>query len=97
MNEQFDLALESSGQTYLNLELDLRRDAQADAAQSERLHRLAASHSDPMARLLAYVVLGWVSPKERDFKAALDYLEYVPNRFKRTAIGRSRLKRSAPT
>jgi hypothetical protein len=87
MNQDFDLAVESSGQPYLNFELDLRRDAQVDPSQAERLRKLAASHRDRVARLLAQVVLDWASPKGTDFKAALDYLDYIPNRFKRTAIG----------
>jgi hypothetical protein len=87
MNQDFDLAVESSGQPYLSLELDLRRDAQVDSSQAERLRRLAASHADRVARLLAQVVLDWASPKGMDFKAALDYLDYIPNRFKRTVIG----------
>lgn len=87
MNHEFELAVESSGQPYLNLELDLRHDAQVDASQAERLRRLAVSHPDGVARLLAQVVLDWARPKGTDFKAALDYLDYIPKRFERTAIG----------
>lgn len=87
MNQDFDLALESSGQPYLNFELDLRNVAQADAAQAEWLRQQAASHPDRVARLLAQVVLDWGGSKRTEFKAAIDYLDHVHARFNKTAIG----------
>jgi hypothetical protein len=87
MNRNFDLALRTSGQPYSNLELDLRQHAQVDASAAEALRKAALSHLDPIARLLARVILDWAEPKGADFKAALDYLEYAPIRLKRTAAG----------
>jgi hypothetical protein len=87
MNTTFDLALESSGQPYLNFELDLRREAQVDPSRADVLRKYAASYPDPIARLLAQVVLDWVGPKESDLKAALAYLDYAPVKLKPTAKG----------
>jgi hypothetical protein len=83
----FDLALGRSGQEYLNLELELRRSSQANEAERAALGQIAASHPDAVARLLARVVLDWAGPKQTDFKAALDYLDDVPIRLKKTALG----------
>jgi hypothetical protein len=87
MPHNFDLALESSGQRYLNLELDLRKDSQADGAEAEFLRLAADSHSDPVARLVARTVLDWSEPKGGDFKAALDYLDYAPVKLAPTVKG----------
>jgi hypothetical protein len=83
----FDLAVEKCGREYLELELDLRRSSQIDPLEAEELRKAAISHPDPIARLIARVVLDWAGPKAKDFKAVLDYLDELPIKLSRTAMG----------
>jgi len=87
MNRNFDLALDASGQAYLNLELELRQQVQVDSSLAQALREADTSHADLVARVLARVILDWSGPKAADFKAALDYLDYAPIRLKKTAAG----------
>jgi hypothetical protein len=87
MSTNFELAVEKTGRDYLQLELDLRGSAQLDAVEGESLRKAARSHPDPVARLVAKVVLDWAGPRGGDFKAALDYLALLPIKLAPTAMG----------
>ncbi len=87
MTSNLDLALAASGQRYLNLELDLRHEERGEPARSQAFRDAATSHTDPIGRLLAQVVLDWGGSRTEDYKAALAFLDYIPLRFKRTALG----------
>ncbi len=83
MDPVFEEAVNSSGPGYEEAERKLR-DARAGALPTLRrnLH-----HSDPVARLIARVILDWFEGSAQDYQAALDYLDYVPRRLARTPIG----------
>jgi hypothetical protein len=83
----FDRTLEAAGPDYLRGELDLRQAAPLDPALNQRLRQVSA-HGEPIARLLAQVVLDWGGPKRADFNAALDYLDRLPGKLARTAMGK---------
>jgi len=87
MSTAFDRALDATGADYLRRELDVRQAAPVDAAESARV-REAIAHGDPTARLLARVVLDWGGAKRADFDAALAYLDQVPGKLRRTAMGK---------
>jgi hypothetical protein len=83
----FDRTLDASGPDYLRGELDLRQAAPLDPALSQRLRQVSA-RGEPIARLLAQVVLDWGGPKRADFDAALEYLDRLPAKLARTAMGK---------
>lgn len=86
MDAVFNLAMEKSGREYLEFEFDLRRRAHLGSAEIESLGRNLA-HPDPVARLLTKVILDWSGPRENDFKLALAYLDQLPIKLGRTAMG----------
>ena len=87
VNGAFERALEATGPDYLRDALDLRQAAPLAPALNARLLQ-ASADGEPIARLLARVVLDWSSPKRADFEAALDYLDGLPGKLARTAMGK---------
>jgi hypothetical protein len=83
----FDRTLEAAGPDYLRGELDLRQAAPLDPALNQRMREVSA-HGEPIARLLAQVVLDWGGAKRADFDAALAYLDRLPGKLARTAMGK---------
>lgn len=86
MSTRFDLAVESVGHAYLELESALRQAARSGSADVESV-RGNLAHADPIARLLAKVILDWAGPRENDFTLALDYLDKLPVELARTVLG----------
>jgi hypothetical protein len=83
MDTMFEAAVTSTGPAYLDAEQRLR-DAEAAAVPvlEKNLHR-----SDPIARLVARVILDWLQGSATNFQDALDYLDYLPERIAHTPMG----------
>jgi hypothetical protein len=83
MDTMFETAVTSTGQAYLEAEKKLRdAGASAEPVLQKNLHR-----TDPIARLVARVILDWLQGSATDFQDALDYLDYLPERIAHTPMG----------
>ena len=86
MSTSFALAVEKVGPEYLELESGLRQAVRSGPAGLESI-RQELAHPDPVARLLAKVIIDWAGPRENDFKRALAYLDELPVKMKGTVLG----------
>jgi hypothetical protein len=77
MNTTFELAVEKTGPEYLALESDLRRTLRPGSVELESVRK---DTRDPIAHLLAMVLVDWAGPKAADFNAALEYLDRIPRK-----------------
>lgn len=82
MHAVFRTAGKSTGEAYLEAERELR-DGGAQAESTLRANRL---NPDPMAALLARVLLNWAGEKGSDYDAALEYLDKLPARIAPTPL-----------
>lgn len=83
MNVVFQTATRATGEAYLKAEQELR-DGGEEAGPTLRANRL---NPDPVAGLLARVLLNWAGPTEPDYDAALQYLDTLPAYVAETPIG----------
>ena len=86
MSTLFERAVEATGTGYLALETELRRVAPLQGPDRDAI-RAGLGHGDPMARLLAAVLLDWSGSRGGDFDGALAYLDRLPGKLSRTAMG----------
>ena len=89
LSDDFNQALVAQGVQYLALESKLRDEIAPDpqkAAQS--LANLVKA--EPIAQLMATVLLGWVGQDKGDSIEALDYLDKIGPKLKRSAVGHPR-------
>jgi hypothetical protein len=82
MDAIFETAVKSTGEAYLQAEARLR--AGGHEAQ-DTLHR-NLQHPDPIARLVARVILDFMGQDAKDYQAALDYLERLPALIRETPL-----------
>ena len=85
-SSDFNQALVAQGVQYLALEDKLRDEIAPDPAKAaQELAHVAKA--EPIADLMATVLLGWVGKDKGDFVQALDYLEKIGPKLKRSAVG----------
>jgi hypothetical protein len=85
-SDDFNQALAAQGVQYLALENKLRDEIVPDPQKAaQELAHLA--NNEPIAQLMATVLLGWVGKDKSDFFEALDYLEKIGPKMSRSAIG----------
>jgi hypothetical protein len=80
MDTMIQIAAESRGKTYLDVEHELMRNNPTTiyVLQQNR------NHPDPVIRLMVSCLLSWISGKVPEYQAVLDYLDEVPKRVART-------------
>jgi hypothetical protein len=82
MDPLFEKAVVSSGAEYLQAEEALRhRGPGAEAVLRDNLQ-----NPDPVARLIADVVLGWSGARASEYEDVLAFLDAIPGRLSRTPI-----------
>lgn len=80
----FEEGVHAKGDMYLEKEQRLYENADKSRAI---LHQKTA-HPDPIARLLASVLLSWFDDRQQEYLQALSYLsDYAPSYFAKTPVG----------
>jgi hypothetical protein len=80
----FEEAVHAKGDMYLMKEQRLYENA--DKTRAILSHKTA--HPDPIARLLASVLLSWFDDQQQEYLQALSYLsDYAPSYFAKTPVG----------
>lgn len=83
MDALFETAVVSVGPEYLRAEEALRARGPGVAS----ILREPLDGPDPVAHLLARVLLAWTGEKKGDYDDVLEFLDYVPRRLASTPIG----------
>jgi hypothetical protein len=86
ISDDFNQALVAQGVHYLALENKLRDEIAPDPQKAaQALAHLAKA--EPIGQLMTTVLLGWVGKDKSDFIEALDYLDTIGPKVRRSAIG----------
>ena len=82
MEEVFRTAITSVGEDYLEAEQALR----AGGADALMAMQQGLGDGDPIAPLLVQVLTRWIEQNPPEYQAALDYLDFLPQKLARTPI-----------
>ena len=82
MEALFQNAVKNRGQEYLAAESALR-----NSPESVAVLRANLQNADPIARLIATVLLDWKEGRAPEYQQALDFLEALPKRLAKTPVG----------